>query len=71
MAEISKRSAQNAKDRARKEKQEIMRDAGKRFTAQQSKRLKELNGVIKAADQVINRKNNRSNDDVIDTGMFD
>ena len=48
-----------------------MRDAGKRFTAQQSKRLKELNGVIKAADQVINRKNNRSNDDVIDTGMFD
>lgn len=54
MTKISKESAQNAKDKARAEKQAIMRDAGKRLTTTQRMRMATLNEVITAADKIIN-----------------
>jgi hypothetical protein len=56
MAKISKQSAQNAKDKARQEKQEIMRKAGKNFTAKQKEQMAALNDVIRAADKIIDKE---------------
>ncbi len=56
MAKISKESAQNAKDKARAEKQGIMRDANKNLTRKQSERMSQLNDIIKAADTIINEE---------------
>jgi hypothetical protein len=56
MGKISKKTAQEAKDKARQEKQGIMRRAGKRLTAQEKGRMGELNKIIKAADEIINEE---------------
>jgi hypothetical protein len=56
MAKISKESAQRAKDKAREEKQGIMRDAGKRLTTAQRARMNDLNKVIDAANEIINEE---------------
>lgn len=56
MAKISKESAQKAKDKAREEKQGIMRSAGKRLTSEEKGRMGELNQIIKAADEIINEE---------------
>lgn len=56
MGKISKQSAQHAKDKARGEKQAIMRDAGKTYTPKQSARMRELNAIIDAADTIINEE---------------
>lgn len=56
MGKISKESAQRAKDKAREEKQGIMRDAGKRLTTAQRARMNDLNKVIDAANEIINEE---------------
>lgn len=56
MAKISKESAQNAKDKARAEKQDIMRKANKAFTTQQKARMADLNAIIDAANTIINEE---------------
>lgn len=50
---ISKSNAQRAKDNARREKQQIMSEAGRKFTTAQKARLSDLNKVIEAADTII------------------
>lgn len=56
MAKISKESAQNAKDKARADKQRIMGQARKNLTTQDKMRIASLNEVIKAADSIINEE---------------
>lgn len=50
---LSKNEAQRAKDSARREKQQIMSEAGRKFTTAQKARIASLNEVIKAADTII------------------
>lgn len=50
---ISKREAQQAKDNARKEKQGILGQSKKNLSANDKNRIRALNAVIKAADDVI------------------
>lgn len=56
MAKISKESAQNAKDKARADKQRIMGQARKNLTTQDKMKIASLNEVIKAADSIINEE---------------
>lgn len=50
---ISKAEAQKVKDSARAEKQAIMRQGNKNLSAEDKRRIKSLNAVIKAADKII------------------
>lgn len=50
---ISKAEAQRAKDNARKEKQGILGQSKKNLSTTDKSRIRALNAVIKAADDVI------------------
>lgn len=54
MAKISKESAQNAKDKARKDKQAILGQSKKNLSTQDKRDIAALNAVIEAADSIIN-----------------
>lgn len=53
---ISKSTAQQAKDKARADKQRIMGQARKNPTTQDKMKIASLNEVIKAADSIINEE---------------
>lgn len=53
---ISKTTAQQAKDKARADKQRIMGQARKNLTTQDKMKIASLNEVIKAADSIINEE---------------
>lgn len=50
---ISKAEAQRAKDKARQEKQAIMRHGNKSLSTKDKARIASLNAVIEAADKII------------------
>lgn len=53
---INKTTAQQAKDKARADKQRIMGQARKNLTTQDKMKIASLNEVIKAADSIINEE---------------
>lgn len=56
MAKISKESAQNAKDQARREKQRVLGQAKKNLSAKDKQDIASYNAIIEAADTIINEE---------------
>jgi hypothetical protein len=56
MAKISKESAQNAKDQARREKQRVLGQAKKNLSTKDKQDIASYNAIIEAADTIINEE---------------